>query len=185
MSDSVRAYDLSRRVAAYDSDMEIMHPLRSKMAGVLLEVLPWARSEPLRGVDLGVSKHSSVVAIDGAAAMLDLCRTRIQPDAGRVEFLVADFRNIPPDRLAPGSIDVVFSAYALHHLTRQEKAALIAQALVWLKPGGGRARRPEAFLTANTKMAGINGMRPFCRNQSISKRVDFPRRTPRTSVTLR
>ena len=53
-SDSVRAYDLEKRVAAYDSDMEIMHPLRSKMAEVLLEVLPWAKTEALRGVDLGV-----------------------------------------------------------------------------------------------------------------------------------
>ena len=147
-SDSVRAYDLERRVATYDSDMEIMHPLRSKMAEVLLEVLPWAKTEALRGVDLGVGtglltarfldafRYASLVAIDGAAAMIDLCRSRIRSAAGRVEFLVADFRAIPADRLAPGSVDVVFSAYALHHLTRKEKSSLIAQSLVWLKPGG-------------------------------------------------
>jgi tRNA (cmo5U34)-methyltransferase len=148
MSESVKAYDLAKRVADYDSDMEIMHPLRSKMAEVLLEVLPWARTEPLRGVDLGVGtglltarfldafRHSSVVAIDGAAAMIDLCRSRLQPAAGRVEFLIADFRALPADCVAAGSVDVVFSGYALHHLTRIEKAALIAQALVWLRPGG-------------------------------------------------
>jgi SAM-dependent methyltransferase len=147
-SDSVRAYDLEKRVADYDSDMEIMHPLRSKMAGVLLEVLPFAAAETLRGVDLGVGtglltarfldafKHATVVSVDGAAAMIDLCRSRLGPAAARVEFLISDFRTIPADRLAPDSIDVVFSAYALHHLTRKEKSALIAQALIWLKPGG-------------------------------------------------
>jgi len=147
-SGSVRAYDLEKRVASYDSDMEIMHPLRSKMADILLEVLPWARTKALRAVDLGAGtglltkrfldtfRHASVVAVDGAAAMIDLCRSRVGRTAGRVEYLIADFRAIPAARLAPGSVDVVFSAYALHHLTRQEKSGLIAQSLVWLKPGG-------------------------------------------------
>jgi ubiquinone/menaquinone biosynthesis C-methylase UbiE len=147
-SASVRAYDLQERVAAYDLDMEIMHPLRSKMADVLLEVVPWAQTKALRGVDLGAGtglltarfldafRHASVVAVDGAAAMIDLCRSRLRPAAGRVEFLIADFRAIPADCLAPGSVDIVFSAYALHHLTRKEKSGLIAHSLVWLKPGG-------------------------------------------------
>ena len=147
-SGSVRAYDLEKRVAAYDADMDLMHPLRSKMAAVVLDVLPWAKSEALRAVDLGAGtglltsrfldafSHASVVAVDGAAAMLDLCRSRTRASAERVEFLIADFRAIPSGRLAPNSVDVVFSAYALHHLSRQEKSALIAQSLVWLKPGG-------------------------------------------------
>jgi ubiquinone/menaquinone biosynthesis C-methylase UbiE len=147
-SASVRAYDLEKRVATYDSDMEIMHPLRSKMAEAVLEVLPWAKTDPLRGVDLGVGtgllagrfldafKHASLVAVDGSAAMIDLCRSRIRSAANRVEFLVADFRTIPASRLAAGSVDVVFSAYALHHLTRKEKSNLIALSLGWLKPGG-------------------------------------------------
>jgi len=147
-SDSVRAYAFQERVAAYDSDMEIMHPLRSKMAGILLEVLPWAKTEVLLGVDLGVGtglltarflrafRNATIVAVDGATAMIDLCRSRIPSEAGRVEFLIADFRAIPTDLLAPSSVDVVFSAYALHHLTRKEKSGLIAQSLVWLKPGG-------------------------------------------------
>jgi len=112
-SGSVRAYDLHERVAAYDADMEIMHPLRSKMADVLLEVLPWAKTKALRGVDLGCGtglltarfldafRHASIVAVDGAAAMIDLCRSRLRPAAGRVAFLLADFRAIPADCVAP------------------------------------------------------------------------------------
>src|SRR5579864_4734845 len=94
---SVRAYDLASRVAAYDTDMEIMHPLRSKMADVVLELLPWPRTEALRCVDLGIGTgmltaqvleqfpQAAVVAVDGAAAMVDLCRARLGPAAARVE----------------------------------------------------------------------------------------------------
>jgi SAM-dependent methyltransferase len=64
------------------------------------------------------------------------CRSRLGTAASQVDFLTADFRAIPADRIAPDSVDVVFSAYALHHLTRKDKCALIAQALVWLKRGG-------------------------------------------------
>jgi ubiquinone/menaquinone biosynthesis C-methylase UbiE len=146
-SASVKAYDLESRVAAYDSDMEIMHPLRSKMVSVVLEVSPWPSTEPLTCVDLGIGTGlltsrvleaypTRVVAVDGTAAMIDLCRSRLGTAASRVDFLTADFRAIPADRIAPGSVDVVFSAYALHHLTRGEKRAVIAQALVWLKRGG-------------------------------------------------
>jgi ubiquinone/menaquinone biosynthesis C-methylase UbiE len=145
---SVRAYDLAARVAAYDSDMEIMHPLRSKMAEVVLEALPYASTEPLRAADLGAGTglltsrfldaypQARVLAVDGAAAMIDLCRSRLGAAASRVDFLTSDFRAIPADRIAPDSVDVVFSAYALHHLSRKEKCALIAQALGWLKRGG-------------------------------------------------
>ena len=37
---SITAYDLSARVASYDADMEIMHPNRSKMVDIALEILP-------------------------------------------------------------------------------------------------------------------------------------------------
>ena len=145
---SIAAYDVASRVAAYDADMEIMHPLRSRMAEVVLEVLPWPSTTPLRCVDLGVGTgmlaarllaafpQAKVLAVDGAVAMVDLCRARLGKAAGRVEFLIADFLSIPEDRMAPESADAVVSAYALHHLSRQSKRDLIARAVTWLKPGG-------------------------------------------------
>jgi tRNA (cmo5U34)-methyltransferase len=145
---SVEAYDLASRVAAYDSDMEIMHPLRSKMADVVLEVLPMSASEPLRCVDLGVGTgmltarmleafpYATVVAVDGAAAMMDWCRARLGAASRRVEFVISDFQSVPRDRLPEESVDVVFSAYALHHLSREAKRDVIARALRWIKPGG-------------------------------------------------
>jgi hypothetical protein len=38
---SIKAYDIPERVASYDAEMELMHPNRSKMVAVALEVLPF------------------------------------------------------------------------------------------------------------------------------------------------
>lgn len=187
----MKAYDLAGRVAAYDADMEIMHPLRWKMAEVVLDVLPWDRASALVGVDLGVGtglltsrfldafSRSRVVAVDGAAAMIDLCRSRIGPAAERVEFVIADFRAIPAHCIAPGSVDVVFSAYALHHLAAPGKAALIERSLGWLKPGGW-------FLNADlvvARNAQVEGRLQALREAGIVGRAAGDRRFPTCAAT--
>src|SRR5262249_26341047 len=96
---SIDAYDLPERVASYDTSMEIMHPNRAKMVQVALEVLPFSPDQPLRALDLGVGTgyfaerflarypRASLVGVDGAAAMIDLAKTRLGPAAAsRVEF---------------------------------------------------------------------------------------------------
>ncbi len=50
---SIAAYSPRERVAAYDADMEIMHPLRRRMVEVVLEILPFRPSQPLLAIDLG------------------------------------------------------------------------------------------------------------------------------------
>jgi len=149
MSDqSIAAYSLAERVRAYDQDMELMHPNRAKMVDVALQVLPFARSQPLRAIDLGVGTgyfterfldrfpQARVWAIDGAQAMLDLAKTRLGPRANRVCFVLGDFRNlatlIAPDR----PFDAVFSSFALHHLDRGSKTVVIREARALLARGG-------------------------------------------------
>jgi ubiquinone/menaquinone biosynthesis C-methylase UbiE len=145
---SIAAYDLPQRVASYDSDMEIMHPNRAKMVQVALDVLPFSPEEPLRALDLGVGtgyfaerflrryRHAHLWALDGAAAMVDLAKARLGPLAERVRFLLGDFRNLA--RLLPEgqSFDVMFSAFALHHLGRDDKQAVVRQARDRLRTGG-------------------------------------------------
>jgi ubiquinone/menaquinone biosynthesis C-methylase UbiE len=147
-SESIKAYGIASRVSAYDRDMRIMHPLRSKMAEVALEVLPFTPQDSLQALDLGVGTGllttgflerfplSQVIAVDGAEAMIDLCRERLGAKSGQVTFLVADFRSLSAGQVKAESLDVVLSAFALHHLTGTEKKAVIAEALRWLKPGG-------------------------------------------------
>ena len=87
-TDSADAYDIPRRARTYDSDMDIMHPLRTKMIDVALTVLPFDRMRSLTVLDLGIGTgffskcflenhpNSRIVAIDGAAAMLEVARSR-------------------------------------------------------------------------------------------------------------
>jgi len=145
---SIAAYDVSQRVKTYDADMELMHPNRSKMVQVAIEVLPFPRTAALRAIDLGIGTgyftkqflnhfpNSSVLGIDGAQAMVELANARLTSLASRVQFVIGDFRNL--QQLAPdaGTADVVFSAYALHHLGRPDKERVLREVVELLVPGG-------------------------------------------------
>jgi tRNA (cmo5U34)-methyltransferase len=148
MSDqTIAAYNLSERVAHYDSDMKLMHPNRFKMVEVALEVLPFPLDSPLLALDLGTGTGffadavltrypcSRVLAVDGAPVMMNLARARMGKLAERVEFLTGDFRNLR-QLLGSRKGQVVFSSYALHHLNRQEKREVVKGALDFLEPGG-------------------------------------------------
>ncbi len=160
---SIAAYSPRDRVAAYDADMEIMHPLRRRMVEVVLEVLPFGRSEPLLAIDLGTGtgllaakflekfSRARVTAVDGSAAMVEEAKSRLGKLSERVRFVVSDFRALPPEVAAAGSADAVITCFALHHLTAEEKRTVIARALGYLKPGGW-------FLNADLVMAGDPGI---------------------------
>lgn len=146
--DSVDAYEAPERVRKYDADMEIMHPLRFRMIEIALEMLPFHRTRSLMALDLGVGTgvfskmfldkytDSSVVAIDGASSMLELAKVRLGELSQRVEWVVSDFRAIPAEFIRPDTFDVVISSYALHHLSAQEKLAVLKSVVRALKPGG-------------------------------------------------
>jgi tRNA (cmo5U34)-methyltransferase len=145
---SIAAYDVSQRVKTYDADMELMHPNRSKMVQVAIEVLPFPKAATLRAIDLGIGTgyftkqflnhfpNSRVLGIDGAQAMIELAKARLTSLMSRVQFVVGDFRNL--QQLAPdaGTADVVFSAYALHHLGRPDKERVLREVVELLVPGG-------------------------------------------------
>ena len=145
---SIAAYDVSQRVKTYDADMELMHPNRSKMVQVALEVLPFPRTAALRAIDLGIGtgyfteqflKHfpnSRILGIDGAQAMVNLAKERLKSLASRVQFVIGDFRNLRQLAPSAGMVDVVFSAYALHHLSRPDKKTVLRQVVKLLGPGG-------------------------------------------------
>src|SRR5262245_52522917 len=145
---SIAAYDVSQRVKTYDADMELMHPNRSKMVQIAIEVLPFPKMAALRAIDLGIGTgyftqqflnqfpNSRVLGIDGAQAMIELAKARLTSLASRVQFVIGDFRNL--QELAPdaGTVDIVFSAYALHHLSRPDKEAVLKRVVQLLVPGG-------------------------------------------------
>ena len=145
---SIAAYENASRVAAYDADMEIMHPNRHRMVEVILDVLAAAGPEPGLVLDLGTGTGfllqrllgrfplARAMAVDGAGPMLDLARERLGQNASRVDFHVCDFRNLSTINERVGPVDAVFSSFALHHLSVAEKAALDRTAFSMLRPGG-------------------------------------------------
>ncbi len=146
--DSIEAYDTPQRVARYDAEMELMHPNRSRMVRIALDMLPFERTAPLVALDLGVGTgyfsaqflnhflHGRVVGVDGAKAMVDLARERLKQLASRSDFRIGDLRNLGQLVNDVPEVDVVFSSYALHHFDRTEKHAVLRQALDLLRPGG-------------------------------------------------
>ena len=145
---SIAAYDVSQRVKTYDADMELMHPNRSKMVQIALELLPFPKTAALRGIDLGIGTgyfterflnrfpNSRVLGIDGAQAMIELAKARLMSLASRVQFVIGDFRKLQELTSGAGTIDVVFSSYALHHLSRPDKETVLRRVVELLVPGG-------------------------------------------------
>ena len=145
---SIAAYDMSQRVKTYDADMALMHPNRSKMVQIALEMLPFSKTAALRAIDLGIGTgyfterflthfpNSRVLGIDGARAMIELAKTRLESLSSRVEFVIGDFRKLQDLVKGAGTVDVVISAYALHHLSRRDKETVLSQVVELLVPGG-------------------------------------------------
>ena len=145
---SIAAYDVSQRVKTYDVDMELMHPNRSRMVQIAIEVLPFSNTAALQAIDLGIGTgyfteqflnrfaNSHVLGVDGAQAMVELAKERLKSLTSRVEFAIGDFRQL--QQLVPGAAmaDVVFSAYALHHLSRPDKETVLKHVVELLVPGG-------------------------------------------------
>jgi ubiquinone/menaquinone biosynthesis C-methylase UbiE len=76
----------------------------------------------------------SVLAVDISAPMSASLAERAAHDGlGNVSAEVHDLREF---RLPPGSVDLIVSSYALHHLTDAEKRVLVTEAAGWLRPGG-------------------------------------------------
>ncbi len=79
-------------------------------------------------------KVSSVLAVDFAPPMLEaLAEQAERVGATNVSTLQADLAVL--DRPA-GSLDLVVSSYALHHLEDVDKRRLVERTYAWLRPGG-------------------------------------------------
>lgn len=75
-----------------------------------------------------------VLAVDLSTEMLGVLAAAAKARAlANVDILRSDLATL---ELAPRSVDVIVTSYALHHLKDSEKVALIDRAQIWLRPGG-------------------------------------------------
>jgi trans-aconitate methyltransferase len=144
---SVSAYDDAARVVAYDTKMAIMHPNRTKMAEIVGAMLPFPGEADLTILDLGTGTgflaahllqvfwRAQVIAVDGAAAMMQQAQARLGAQSQRLTWKVCSFQELAKDKTLP-ELDAVVSSFALHHLSADEKLALYRLLLPKLRAGG-------------------------------------------------
>ncbi len=142
------AFNDSDIIATYDLDMDVWHPNRKHMAVIACEILPFDSSEKIRILDLGVGtgylthkivetfSGASIVAIDAAEMMIDKAKIRLKEKLEQITFKTATFQELPDKVKDLSGLDAVVSAFALHHLQREEKLKLFQYVLSMLKPGG-------------------------------------------------
>lgn len=71
-------------------------------------------------------------AVDFSADSLDICRARLPADTG----LALNHTDMRDFTLEPGSVDLILSSIAIHHLTSAEKRELFTRCYRWLSVGG-------------------------------------------------
>ncbi len=142
------AFNSSDIIATYDLDMDVWHPNRKHMASIAREILPFDHSENIRILDLGVGTgyltykiiemfpNSSVIAIDAAEMMIDKAKIRLKDQLRQVTFKTTTFQELPNKVKDVAGLDAVVSAFALHHLQREEKLELFKYVHSILKPDG-------------------------------------------------
>ena len=100
---SAAAYDDAARVAQYDAKMNLMHPNRTKMAEIVCAMLPFETHAAVRVLDLGTGTgflsaqvlqtfpRAQVIAVDGAAAMMQQARARLREKAQALTWKICTF----------------------------------------------------------------------------------------------
>jgi ubiquinone/menaquinone biosynthesis C-methylase UbiE len=103
-----------------------------------------------------------VMAVDVSPAMVERLLERASKEG--LDNIVAAVFPIEGLVLAPRSVDLVVSNYALHHLSHADKKAAVVAAAQWLRPGGrlvvgdmmfGRGRTARDRSVIKTKVAAL------------------------------
>ncbi|MDQ1533199.1 MAG: putative AdoMet-dependent methyltransferase [Actinomycetota bacterium] len=74
--------------------------------------------------------HARLVCVDVSTVMLDIAKQKLPPGTEYVETDLLEFVDRAPE------CDAVVSTYAIHHLTADEKIALLDGLFLRLRPGG-------------------------------------------------
>lgn len=77
---------------------------------------------------------AKVIGVDASAAMVSRMEARaVEEGVSTVSGMVAPIERL---NLATGSVDLVITNYALHHLRDPDKAKVVQASYQWLRPGG-------------------------------------------------
>jgi putative AdoMet-dependent methyltransferase len=155
--------------AEYDVDvLDESNPIRTGYEDTLRWVVARAAIGPRDAVvDLGVGTGNlahrlpgcrRLVCVDVSARMLELAQHKV---GARAEYVQADLLQFFD---GPDTFDAVVSTYAIHHLTTEEKLALVGTVATRLNPGGR--------LVVGDLMVATSGAIPALRGRLAHPDVD-------------
>lgn len=78
-------------------------------------------------------RGAKVTGVDISPRMVDLLREKASRRGLEIDGVVSPIEGVT---FPPGSLDLVVSNYAMHHVRDERKAAVVRAAAVWLRPGG-------------------------------------------------
>lgn len=78
-------------------------------------------------------KGALVTAVDISARMIETLEEKAAEEGARIETMALPIQEL---KIRAASVDLVVSNYMMHHLYDDEKRAVVASAVTWLKPGG-------------------------------------------------
>lgn len=142
---SVQAFG-PETAADYDKKSEIVRGNRTFHRTCLSDTLLFYRKPVESFLEIGcgtgyftevffeISPNCRGIAIDGSMAMLEIAKRRFEGRKVDLLFRYELFEDINWGNLPP--TQVVFSSYAIHHLSDSSKWALFKNIFSYLKPGG-------------------------------------------------
>jgi tRNA (cmo5U34)-methyltransferase len=143
--DSVKAFG-AEHAKVYDSRAELVMGDRDRHRRSLRDLLHCLPQEPRNFVELGcgtgyftevlfeVFPGIRGIGIDGSEAMLEEARSRFRHAAHDLTIRCELLQTM--DWSAIGTTSLVFSAFAVHHLSDDEKRNLFRETFAYLEPGG-------------------------------------------------
>jgi tRNA (cmo5U34)-methyltransferase len=143
---------------SYDRARRKLVPCFDDFYGIVLGLIPYGPEDEFRVLDLGAGTgllsllvsntfpKASLTLVDLSQDMLARAKERFAEEAGRFDFIVADYAK----GALPGEFDVILSALSIHHLPDHEKEALfkrghsaLAKSGVFINADQVRGSTPE------------------------------------------
>lgn len=127
----------------YTEMLERLVPRYREMLWMILDYIP-KELKPKRIVDLGCGTgnlsegianqypDAELIAVDLSTSILDEAAKRLKKYSN-INYLNEDFNTL---EFEAGSIDLIVSSIALHHLTDPQKETLLKKIYTWLSPNG-------------------------------------------------
>lgn len=144
---------------------------------LLADLIPFQRDSNIRILDIGAGfgalsevalerfPNAHMVCMDGSAAMLDLLRSRQERFKGRIETVIADYKDPAWVELlgTEAAFDVIISSQAMHGL-RDRRARMYVDLYALLRSGG-------CFLNIDLVSAATERLQKRFRNVQITRHI--------------